>query len=216
MHNRIQEISQKCRLFLLPKPLVVTSSCLLGEKVRYDGTAKPVPDLIAFIGSWLELQSVCPEMAVGLGVPRPTIERRQLLNAIEIVEVETPSQKHTTAFTKWFNTISLSGYSGALLKARSPSCGVGNTLIHQSNVVATLGNGVWAEYLQTSLAPEVMMCEDAPAEHWPNWVVNILIWQQWQHAHATAQTEALRAFWRQSFNNDCTSPSKLCAHLALN
>jgi uncharacterized protein YbbK (DUF523 family) len=56
---------------------VLVSSCLLGKRVRYDGKALTVSDKI--IGEWQRsgrLVSVCPEVDVGMSVPRPPAEIR--------------------------------------------------------------------------------------------------------------------------------------------
>ncbi|MFT5831549.1 MAG: hypothetical protein ACI9D0_002145, partial [Bacteroidia bacterium] len=49
------------------------SSCLLGEPVRYDkghARARFVTDTLS---RWFEFVAVCPEVEVGMGIPRPTI-----------------------------------------------------------------------------------------------------------------------------------------------
>ncbi|MCK5447188.1 MAG: DUF523 domain-containing protein, partial [Gemmatimonadetes bacterium] len=49
------------------------SSCLLGQRVRYDGGHKRdrfVTDVLETFVEWVPL---CPEVELGLGIPRPTI-----------------------------------------------------------------------------------------------------------------------------------------------
>ena len=46
------------------------SSCLLGEKVRYDGGHKLDPFLRDTLGRYVEWMPVCPEVESGLPVPR--------------------------------------------------------------------------------------------------------------------------------------------------
>ena len=55
------------------------SSCLLGEQVRYDGGHKRDPFLTEELGRHVEFVPLCPEVEIGLGVPRPTLhlERRR-------------------------------------------------------------------------------------------------------------------------------------------
>ena len=48
-------------------PLVAVSSCLLGEKVRYDGTDKYCASLSELAGQ-IRLVAVCPEVEIGLGI----------------------------------------------------------------------------------------------------------------------------------------------------
>ena len=55
------------------KPKLGISSCLLGEKVRFDGGHKRDLFLTQGFGEFVEWVVVCPEMEVGMGVPRETV-----------------------------------------------------------------------------------------------------------------------------------------------
>ncbi len=52
------------------KPRLGISTCLLGEKVRYDGAGKRDPFLVDTFGQFVEWVPVCPEVECGLPVPR--------------------------------------------------------------------------------------------------------------------------------------------------
>ena len=49
------------------------SSCLLGQKVRYDGNHQRDGYITLTLRKYFEFVPVCPEVAIGLGVPRPPI-----------------------------------------------------------------------------------------------------------------------------------------------
>jgi uncharacterized protein YbbK (DUF523 family) len=49
------------------------SSCLIGEKVRFDGGHKQNRYILDTLGQYFSFRPFCPEMAIGLGVPRETI-----------------------------------------------------------------------------------------------------------------------------------------------
>src|SRR4029078_10985501 len=49
------------------------SSCLLGEKVRFDGGHKKDQFLTSHFGRYVEWVPICPEFEIGLGVPRASI-----------------------------------------------------------------------------------------------------------------------------------------------
>lgn len=49
---------------------ILISSCLLGEKVRYDGGHKRDPFLVETLGRFVEYVPVCPEVECGLPTPR--------------------------------------------------------------------------------------------------------------------------------------------------
>lgn len=57
----------------LKKIKIGISSCLLGEKVRFDGGNKRQPFLVDSFGLFVEWVPICPEVELGLGVPRPTL-----------------------------------------------------------------------------------------------------------------------------------------------
>ncbi|SNY79151.1 2-thiouracil desulfurase family protein [Enterobacter sp. CC120223-11] len=49
------------------------SACLLGEKVRFDGGHKRLLFAVDELSPWVAFEAVCPEMAIGLPVPRPAL-----------------------------------------------------------------------------------------------------------------------------------------------
>lgn len=74
----------------LPKPIVVASKCLGFAHCRYDGQMLENP-LVAKLQKYVEFQPVCPEMEIGLGVPR---------NPIRIVEMDGKQMLHQPATGK--------------------------------------------------------------------------------------------------------------------
>ncbi|HET9549642.1 MAG TPA: DUF523 domain-containing protein, partial [Candidatus Binatia bacterium] len=56
-----------------PKPKLGISACLLGQNVRYDGAHKHYHFLADTFGRFVEWVAVCPEVEVGMGVPRETV-----------------------------------------------------------------------------------------------------------------------------------------------
>ena len=49
------------------------SACLLGQEVRFDGGHKRSDFLVDIFGPFVEFVPVCPEVEIGLGVPRETL-----------------------------------------------------------------------------------------------------------------------------------------------
>ncbi|MEJ2445085.1 MAG: DUF523 domain-containing protein, partial [Exilibacterium sp.] len=49
------------------------SSCLLGDKVRFDSGHKHNAYITGTLGEYFEFRPFCPEVAIGLGVPREPI-----------------------------------------------------------------------------------------------------------------------------------------------
>jgi len=142
------------------RPLVGISACLCGDRVRYDGREKGLPYLVQILEKQLELLKVCPEVAIGMGVPRPPIQLTLNQGVVEARGVQSPSHHVTTALQDYAQTL-IQGYTplnpdkavlcGFILKSRSPSCGVGSTPIYKNNQQVGFGSGIFSRQLQQQL-----------------------------------------------------------------
>lgn len=70
------------------------SSCLLGERVRYDGGHKSTPTSCT-LGAYFEFKAFCPELSIGLGVPRKTIRLIRSDSEVRCVESNDISKDYT-------------------------------------------------------------------------------------------------------------------------
>lgn len=126
------------------KPRVLVSLCLTGAACRYDGRDNGI-DLRALMDR-AELIPVCPEQLGGLSTPRIPAERR----GARIVTRE--GADVTAAFIRGAEQAALLaekfGARYALLKARSPSCGVREIYDGSFSGVKVPGMGVTAESLK--------------------------------------------------------------------
>ncbi len=139
-----------------PGPIVVgVSGCLLGHKVRYDGSDKLQPCIEEVLGQYFRLAAFCPEVAIGLGVPRPPIQLRREASAggaIRCVSLD-GSRDYTAALSACADeqsslTPQISGY---ILKRSSPSCGIDNVKVHDQGRVERSGRGIFAQRLMSNL-----------------------------------------------------------------
>jgi len=71
------------------------SSCLLGENVRFDGGHKRDAYIVGTLSDYFEFHSFCPEVAIGLGIPRPTIHLVKIDQTLRCVGVKDPSMDVT-------------------------------------------------------------------------------------------------------------------------
>ena len=131
------------------KPILVISSCLLGEPVRYDGRSKEY-DLLTELKKYnFEFYSICPEYGGGLGVPRETIELVKVGDRIDIMTTDTRVDRTDAIRTfcqreiEHLNNLYPSGF---ILKARSPSCGIAELPLfnYEKQPIATKFNGIFA------------------------------------------------------------------------
>ncbi len=129
------------------KPTVAVSRCLLGENVRYDGQTKAMPQLINQLAAEFSIVGVCPEVEIGLSVPRPAVQLVFFDDSVQAVGIEDAELNITQDLLSFAdNFVSTNPIiSGYVLKARSPSCGLGTTPIFPGGEV---GSGLFAHRVQ--------------------------------------------------------------------
>ena len=125
------ETKETCRL------RVGVSACVLGEPVRFDRGHKRNHFVTAVLGKLVDFVSVCPEMEVGMGAPRPTL--RLLFHpdqGIRMVESK-EGIDHTDAMTAWAKTrseqLANDDLDGFVLQGKSPSCGMERVRVYRGS-----------------------------------------------------------------------------------
>lgn len=103
---------------------VVVSACLLGVPCRYDGQARP-SEAVSEATRRLHVFPVCPEGASGLPVPRPPAEAHPDTGRIILRDGTDVTQAFERGTSRMLDAARSSGATVAILKAHSPSCGVG-------------------------------------------------------------------------------------------
>ncbi len=109
------------------------SACLVGRKVRYDGQHKRDAFVADVLGPFVEWVPVCPELEVGMGVPREPIRLVGTSAAPRLV-AERSGTDHTDAMLRFaearvreLEQLDLAGY---VTKKDSPSCGLERVRVH--------------------------------------------------------------------------------------
>ena len=124
---------------------ILISACLLGVRCRYDGAEKTCPAAMALAEAGHILIPVCPEQLGGLPTPRTPCER---LGDRVIGE---DGQDRTAAYALGAKQaealFDMLRCDCAILKSRSPMCGMGQVYDGRFRRVLTRGNGVAAERL---------------------------------------------------------------------
>lgn len=110
---------------------IAVSSCLLGEAVRYDGTDKRIDYITQQLAQEYNLISICPEMAIGLGVPRPPIHLVDKENSLVVQAVDDISVNVTKPLINYAGKVinEHADICGFILKKNSPSCGIKNVKV---------------------------------------------------------------------------------------
>lgn len=134
------------------KQPILVSACLLGLNTRYDGQSKPASHVAAYLQNHgLLAIPICPEQLAGLATPRPPCnftagDGQAVLDGNGILtndSGENLTDRFVAGAKQALEIARITGCSHALLKERSPSCGVhavycGTTLIEGQGVTSAL------------------------------------------------------------------------------
>ncbi|WP_317889674.1 YbgA family protein [Spongiibacter pelagi] len=180
------------------------SACLLGDLVRYDGGHKRFPFATDELSRHFEFIRVCPEQAIGLGVPRPTI---QLVGDPDQPRVQGSKDKNidvTDALAEFGRKTAaqLSYISGYIFCAKSPSCGMERVPVYADNghSLGKVGVGAFARQIMehNPLLPveengrlnDVLLRE--------NFVLRVMAYSRWQQLQIEGiSTKGLQDFHRR-------------------
>ena len=155
------------------RPRLGISRCLLGDEVRFDGGHKRDPFLASTFGRLVEWVPVCPELELGMGVPREPIHlvesptgvpssghRVRLLGVKSGIDWTSRMARYSAARVEELAAANLSGY---VLKKDSPSCGMTRVRVHPDRrsdarvrkkpggSASRAGRGLFAEALMDAL-----------------------------------------------------------------
>jgi uncharacterized protein YbgA (DUF1722 family)/uncharacterized protein YbbK (DUF523 family) len=162
------------------------SSCLIGNKVRYDGGHKLDPFLAETLGQHVEWVPVCPEAACGLGIPREVMALEGDPVSPRIRTVWTGID-HTSRIQRWakgeMKVLADIDVSGFVFKARSPSCGVRDTKVFDVKCrVRSRGPGLFVRAVMDAFP--LLPVEDEERMHDPalreNFIVRVFVYKRWQ------------------------------------
>lgn len=105
---------------------VGVSRCLLGDEVRYDGSGAKSSLPHARLQGLFEFKDVCPEVGIGMSVPRPPIRLLQRDDAIRVVGVQDPDIDVTEALQDYAtqHAAQSDDLAGFIFMHNSPSCGL--------------------------------------------------------------------------------------------
>lgn len=164
------------------------SACLLGQEVRFDGGHQRDNYITEVLGKYFTYIPLCPEVAIGLGVPRSSL---RLINFskddLNPQAVMPKTGKDHTAELQEFAKISapkLNKISGYILKKKSPSCGLERVKIYNpEGMPVGHGMGVYARELISHL-PLLPMEEEGRLYDLrlrENFIKRVYLYSDWQN-----------------------------------
>ncbi|MFC3394952.1 YbgA family protein [Brenneria rubrifaciens] len=130
------------KLELIP---VGISACLLGNPVRFDGGHKRLAFAVEQLAPYFRFEPLCPEMAVGLPVPRPALrlvkadENKVMLRASNGSPLDVTEKMLTFSAENVSHLPHLCGY---IVCAKSPSCGMERVKVYDESQKNARRSGV--------------------------------------------------------------------------
>lgn len=174
-------------MYLTEKILIGVSSCLLGEQVRFDGGHKHNGYLTQTLGQFFEYRPFCPEVSIGLGIPRPTL-RLEIKDKDQTRQIRCVASKDSeTDYTEALSTCAqqqkhwqqqLCGY---VLKKASPSCGMERVKVFENGHPSNTGVGIYAKTLMENF-PNLPVEEEGRLEDpvlRENFIHRVIVYHRW-------------------------------------
>ena len=170
------------------------STCLLGEKVRYDGGHKLDRFLTDTLGNFVEYVPVCPEVECGFSVPR---EALRLVGDPESPRLMTSQTgiDHTDRMVQWADRrvreLETENLCGFVFKSNSPSSGMERVRVYnEKGVPGKNGIGIFARVFMQHFP--LLPVEEEGRLHDPvlreNFIERIFVFQRWRDLLASRKT----------------------------
>jgi len=169
----------------LPQKIKIgISSCLLGENVRFDSGHKKNSYITGVLNDYFEFTPFCPEVEIGLGIPREPIRLISVDDEVRCVG----TKNSTLDFTEKLDDIAekqkhwhddLCGY---IVKKDSPSCGMERVKIYNEGTPIRSGTGIYAKRLMENYpflpVEEEGRLEDSHLRE--NFIHRVYIYSRWK------------------------------------
>ncbi len=162
------------------------SSCLLGEKVRYDGGHQWDRFITDTLGKYVEFIPVCPEVECGLGVPREMMRLVGHPDSPRLVTVHT-KEDYTDRMVNWADQrvreLEGEGLCGFIFKSNSPSSGLARVKVfNEKGVPVKKGVGIFARIFMAHFP--LLPVEDEGRLHDPqlreNFIERVFTLERWR------------------------------------
>ena len=181
---------------------VGVSSCLMGEKVRFDSGHKKNAYINDILSEYFEFSTFCPEVEIGLGTPRETIRLVQVEDQVRCVGTKTPDLDVTEKLIAsadsqkdWHQQL-----CGYILKKSSPSCGMERVRLYKGNHPDKTGVGLYAKRLMDNF-PQLPVEEEGrlgDARLRENFIQRVYVYSRWKTLMAENLTmQGLQQFHAQ-------------------
>lgn len=174
------------------------SSCLLGQEVRFDSGHKQDRYITDTLGTYFEYKPFCPEVAIGLGIPRPSIRLQDVAGETRALMPKTGAD-YTDQITEYGLSVlpKIEALSGYIFKRKSPTCGMERVKVYPAEAGKMPGQegiGIYSQVLQDNF-PNLPMEEEGRLNDThlrENFIKRVFIYHEWQQL--TAKDFTVNAF----------------------
>lgn len=162
------------------------SACLTGQEVRFDGGHKQSRYCLKVLSEFFEYQPFCPEVAIGMTVPREPIRLVGDAANPRVLGVKDSSIDVTEPLQQYAEKVSrehIPHLSGYILMRASPSCGMERVKVYHENGMPNLaGSGVFAARLMRN--HPALPVEEEGRLHDPmlceNFISRVFVYHHWK------------------------------------
>lgn len=122
------------------KPVLGISECLTGSEVRFNGGHKRSRYCTETLSEYFEFKALCPEVGIGMSVPRPPIrmvandgaKKPEQVTDIRVIATDAPDEDYAQSLRHYAHGAipQLQGISGYIFMQKSPSCGVNSSKVY--------------------------------------------------------------------------------------
>jgi len=129
------------------KPRIVLSRCF-SEPTRYNGS-RIFDEFVEELKNYVDYIEICPEVDIGLGIPRKNLIIVRENDKKRLIQQETGKDFTELILSYSQKTIKkFDNIDGFILKAKSPSCGVGSAKVYKDNKITGKTNGFFTEIVK--------------------------------------------------------------------
>ncbi len=191
------------------RPTIVVSRCLCGARCRWDGDSCRY-DLVKELKPYARVIPVCPEMEIGLGVPRDRIVLVRRAKGVELYQQSTGLRlaQKMNSFAHRFLT-QCGEVDGFILKHKSPSCGLRSVKLYASTATDAAyvrkGVGLFAadairQLPHVAFDDEERLDDSHIREHFLTKVFTLAAWRAVRKRGSAESLKRFHEYHRMSFS----------------
>lgn len=131
------------------------SACVIGENVRFDSGHKGSKFVMRELAPFFNFVRICPEVGIGMGIPRPTIRLVSHEERIALVETKDDTKDYTDQMLEYSNNkvaeLKRKELCGYIVCAKSPTCGMERVKVYSKGSASKEGIGLYTDILMKQM-----------------------------------------------------------------